>query len=225
MKVKIIAESETLQEIIDRLIEETPESFPSICSLKLVDSRERYKVKRDKVWNYGDTVTIEESQFLDGMQAGELFWFNIRPLILKYKPVSPDEKILIITHRDHVDLAKEVEFPLPKFVGMTLRGEISYAGQCDDKYGAVIVGIPNILHENNTKVAAHEIAHFYLDSLTGKSGIKANHCGNYQDGLRCLMNTPPDVTARTLEEIGMKFCDSCYQKLETAYKLLKRPAK
>ena len=223
MKVKVIVESETLQETVDRLVEETPGLFPDICSLQMIDSGERYEIKRDKVWNYGDTVTVEEAQFLDGMQAGELFWFNIRPLILKYRPADSDERILIVTHRDHIDLAKEIEFPLPKFVGMTPRGEISYAGQCDDEYGAVIVGVPNQPHTNNTKVAAHEIAHLFLDPFTGERGLKVNHCENYQYDLRCLMNTPPDVTTRTLEDIGMRFCDPCYQKLETAYKSLRQP--
>jgi hypothetical protein len=223
MKVKVIAEFETLRETIDRLVEETPKLFPDVCSVQMVDSGERYEVKRDKVWNYGEIVTIEESQFLEGMQVGEFFWFNIRPLILKYQPTDSDERILIVTHRNHVDLAKEIRYPLLKFVGMTPGGEISYAGQCDDKYGAVIVGVPNQPHENNTKVAAHEIAHLFLTPFTGNRGLKADHCENFQEGLRCLMNTPPDVTARTLEEIGLRFCNPCYQKLETAYKSLRQP--
>jgi hypothetical protein len=220
MKVNIIAESGTLQEVVDRLIEETPKVYPKMCSLKLVDSKIRYEIKRDKVWNYGGTVTFEESQYLDGMLAGKMFWFNIRQLILKYKPAVSNEKILIVTHRDFVDLAKEIEFPIPKFVGLKPGGETIYAGQCDDKYGAVIVGIPNQVSVNNAKVAAHEIAHLYLDPFTHKRGLKANHCNNYNDGKRCLMNTPPDVTERTLKEIGMSFCDPCYKQLGLSSKIL-----
>lgn len=213
MEIKIIAESKTTQKTIDRLIEETPELFPESCSLELFDSGERYKINREKIWNYGDEVTIKESQYLDGMQAGDLFWFNVRSVILKYGEKDSNKKIMILVNSNYIDLKVDVGIPIPQFVGNNLVGEISYGGHCDSEYSSIVVGIPNRPHSNNTKVAAHEIAHLYLDPFTKKRRFE--HCRNYYNGLRCIMNIH-QVTDKAFEEIGLKFCSPCYQKLEKA---------
>ena len=93
---------------------------------------------------------------------------NVRSIILKYHKTDPTEKILLLTRADHIDLAKEVAFPLPKFVGLKPGGETLYAGHCDDRYGVVVVGVPNNSNRNAVNVAAHETAHLFLDPFTGK---------------------------------------------------------
>lgn len=216
MNIKIIGELETGQDAIDQLVEEVPKLFPESCLLKIVDDKDRYQVKRDNVWRYGENVTIEESQFLDGMSISNLFWFNVRSVILQYyKMNDSNDKIMVLSHRAHIDLAKEIEYPMPKFVGMNPRGRIDYSGHCDNEYGAIVLGIPNETNLNHVKAAAHEIAHMFLTPLTGNHGHRADHCENSYERLRCLMNTS-EATDVDLAGIGLRFCLSCYEKLEQA---------
>lgn len=221
MKINIIAEPQTTQEIIDKLIEETPKLFQDSCSIELVDTRERYEIKKSKILHYGETIGIEEIESLDGMQIGKLFLFNVRPLVLKHQPKNPEEKTMVLTHQSYVYMNKELD-PIgliPKFVGKTITDEEWYSGSCVNNHTAVVVGIPNEPHSNNIKIAAHEIAHLFLDPVFSSfvNGKQKNHCENTAEGnLKCIMNTPAYVTRRTMKEIGLGFCDPCYKKLKKA---------
>ena len=225
MKISVIAESKTSQGTIDQLVDEVPELFPKELGVELVYSGERYEVKRNDVWYY-DKRFFPELEKVDGMQYRGRFWFNVRPLIKEHRSSSQDEAILMVAHRNFVNLAAE-HLSVYSLVGVAFGAhhvcKRHYNGRCYDEDKAIVLGIPDEAHSNNVKVGAHEIAHLYLDKVpkSEKRDMSSDdHCMGGWKEKPCLMSPPQTgpfgVTREAMSRINLGFCHPCLHKLNLA---------
>ena len=94
---------------------------------------------------------------------------------------------------------------IPFEVG-NIDGRNYYSGSNNKDKKVIILGIPNQVHENNLKMALHELSHIYL-----------THCDGNVGELKCAMNTEDmfgDTTDSHLKKRALDFCKDCYKELK-----------
>ncbi len=227
MKINIVGEVSTDQKIIDTLVEIIPTLFPIDSNLELVDSGERYARKQEKVLNWDDIIDQNKINFYDGIidPTGK-FWMNMDSIAYRYRPNIKDEYLMIIGHRDFINMDMSVLL----LAGLAKNRMLAtrqiengcYQGMADYKDRWIFLGLPNDGCAGAVKVSAHEIAHLFLDRISCGEGFSLedhlnrkipNHCENYVGSKRCLMNPKSPVNRETIQEIALNFCEYHTNKL------------
>lgn len=219
MKIEIIAENGTKPETLAQLLQEVPKAFPT--EINLVEGG-RYNAALSNPMPFRYVLPSLYSKVAAVEGDGEV-WLNVTRLRRLYK--QTDLGVIIVTHHPFIEFRAN-SFPLTYKVGEA-NGTFYYAGNCADRM--VVAGISNKIDVHNPKIIAHEITHMLLNPVFGcfydESLQSINDCDNYTEQGKCLMNVPASnlytVTSEDLEQVDLKFCNPCYNKLKSVEKLHK----
>ncbi|HLD02870.1 MAG TPA: hypothetical protein VJC07_04180 [Candidatus Nanoarchaeia archaeon] len=225
MRIGIIAERGTRQDVIEELIEDVPKAFRVELGIKLHDTKRRYdpSVTLQRVASW-PLESIPPGRPNAGVLDHGKFVFNIMKPVTEIKPGGEDVR-LFLAHGLYLALIEG-----PHFQTAARTGEIddlinprigdSYSGTAYEVCcgGPVItLGIPNKASIANAKIAAHEIAHLLGKNLSGlllKLALYGDdHCSNDAGDLRCLMNPPNFLSPETMEEVSLGFCRRCEDRI------------